>query len=105
MAAALVHAPHKVVTSDAQLRHQLEVIRDGLDLNHDWNKRVNHLVSLEGLLAGGAPRLACFAEELRRLLEPLSEQLLDRSASSTPPHSDQQLLKAAVCAVPHLSLS
>ena len=64
--------------SGADLRQQLETIRDGLKLSNDWQRRIAHLVNLEQLVLSGAPKLATFYEELKRLSEPLSEQLADR---------------------------
>ena len=44
----------------------------------DWNKRVEALVVLEGLVLGGAPEWDGFSEALRVLREPLRFQLNDR---------------------------
>ena len=51
----------------------------GLDAQVDWDKRIEALLRLEGLIKGGAAQLDGFADALKLMRDPLTAQINDRS--------------------------
>lgn len=69
------------VSSDRELKSELDRIQAALAATGDWDKRVAAMLRLEGLLKGGAGGYEAFAEMLRPLRDPLTVQLSDRRSA------------------------
>jgi hypothetical protein len=66
------------VENDRFLREKLGQIISMLQPSTPWDRRIQALQQLEGLVKGGAHHYDSFHELLRDLREPLTKQLSDR---------------------------
>eukprot|EP00803_Ostreobium_quekettii_P000644 evm.model.scf_83.8 EVM.evm.TU.scf_83.8 scf_83:153419-159961(+) len=69
------------VQSEKELKNELDKILTDLGASIDWNKRLNALLRLEGMLSGSAPSFPSCAELLRPVKDPLTAQINDRRSA------------------------
>ncbi len=71
------------VGSERDLRAELERIRPTMAITVDWNKRIDAMVKIEGLVKGGAYGMypEAFLEQLRVLRDALVVQINDRRSA------------------------
>ena len=77
------------VRSEAEMKQELESIRQRLGSTTDWAERIQALLRLEGLIRGGAAeRWSSFFEGLKPLRDPLVAQVPSVVTSTTSSCSD-----------------
>lgn len=72
------HADPVSISSERELRAELESLTKELHVDIDWTKRIKAMLRLEGLIKGGADSMPGFLELARTLQDPIITQLLDR---------------------------